>query len=280
MGRIRTIKPELPHSEKLGSVSRDARLSLILLLTLADDSGRTRGAFAYLSGQLFPYDSDAAEKIGGWLKELDKIGSIVVYELDGSKYIEITNWLQHQKIDKPTKSRIPAFDEGSPRCRRVFAEHSSLDLGPKDLGPKELDRDQGPKDQGTQVEKVETDPESKPDPPAKKKSPSANSSVKFDPCSIELPVELRTPDFETAWAEWIVYRLNLKAKALQPDSWRLQLATLATWGPQAAAAAIRESKRNGWTGLFPPKPAAMPMRPTQVIPGSTLDKWGTNHDEG
>ena len=279
MGRIRTIKPELPHSEKLGSVSRDARLSLILLLTLADDSGRTRGAFAYISGQLFPYDSDAAEKIGGWLKELDKIGSIVVYEFGGSKYIEITNWLSHQKIDKPTKSRIPAFDESSPRCRRVFAEHSGTDLGPKDLGPKDQDRDQGPKDQGTKVEHAEAETENKPDPPGKKKSPSANRP-KFDPHSIELPVELRTPDFETAWAVWIEYRLALKAKALQPDSWRLQLDTLATWGPQFAAEAIYESKRNGWTGLFPPKKPGTTVRPTQVIPGSTLDQWGANHDEG
>lgn len=44
MGRIRTIKPEFPHSESMGRVSRDARLTFILLWTLSDDLGRLRGS--------------------------------------------------------------------------------------------------------------------------------------------------------------------------------------------------------------------------------------------
>ena len=42
MGRIRTIKPEFPQSESMGRVSRDARLTFILLWTMADDAGRLR----------------------------------------------------------------------------------------------------------------------------------------------------------------------------------------------------------------------------------------------
>ena len=56
MGRIRTIKPEFPQSESVGRLSRDARLLFILLWTLVDDSGRTRGGYQLLASLLYPYD--------------------------------------------------------------------------------------------------------------------------------------------------------------------------------------------------------------------------------
>jgi len=42
MARIRTIKPEFPHSESMGRVSRDARLLFVMLFTIVDDEGRAR----------------------------------------------------------------------------------------------------------------------------------------------------------------------------------------------------------------------------------------------
>ena len=133
MARIRTIKPEFPQSESMGRVSRDARLCFIMLWTLADDSGRLRGNSRMLASLLFPYDEDAPRLIDGWLAELDAEGCIRRYTASGSTYIEIANWLSHQKIDKPSASKIPAFDESS----RILAnprERSLLDQGPKDQG--------------------------------------------------------------------------------------------------------------------------------------------------
>lgn len=130
MGRIRTIKPEFPLSESIGRLSRDARLLFILLWTLVDDSGRTRGGLAIIRGALFPYDDDAAQKIAGWMDELVREDLVAYYEVEGTKYLEIRNWLKHQKIDRPTPSRLPAFDESSTSTRRI------LDAGPRtmDLG--------------------------------------------------------------------------------------------------------------------------------------------------
>lgn len=113
MARIRTIKPEFPHSESMGRVSRDARLAFVLLWTLADDSGRLRGNSRMLASLLFPYDDDAPKLMDEWLKELDCEKCINRYQVDGQSYIEICNWLNHQKIDKPTPSKIPAFVESS-----------------------------------------------------------------------------------------------------------------------------------------------------------------------
>jgi hypothetical protein len=138
LARIRTIKPEFPHSQSMGRVSRDARLLFVNLWTVSDDEGRARGASRLLASLLYPYDDDAPALIDDWLAELERENCVVRYTVDGTDYVQITNWLDHQKIDKPTKSRLPAFDEGS----RTFAkprEGSSADLGPSTL-----DQDPGP----------------------------------------------------------------------------------------------------------------------------------------
>jgi len=131
MARIRTIKPEFPQSESMGRVSRDARLAFVLMWTLADDAGRLRGNSRMLASLLFPYDDDAPALIEGWIAELEHEGCVVRYKVDGQTYVEIRNWLIHQKIDKPSQSKLPTFDESS----RVLAnprESSSLDLRTKE----------------------------------------------------------------------------------------------------------------------------------------------------
>ena len=128
MARIRTIKPEFPHSESMGRVSRDARLAFVQLWTLADDAGRLRGASRMLASLLFPYDNDAPGLIDTWLGELEREKCIVRYQIEGASYIQVCNWLTHQKIDKPSASKLPAPRESS----REFAnplERSSEDQG-------------------------------------------------------------------------------------------------------------------------------------------------------
>lgn len=132
MARIRTIKPEFPQSEGIGKLSRDARLLYIQLWTIADDEGRARAASRMLASLLYPYDDDAKNLIDGWLTELEAADKIRRYEVDGSQYLEIVKWLEHQKIDKPSKSRLPPFNENSrnlAKCR----EASTTDLGPRTL---------------------------------------------------------------------------------------------------------------------------------------------------
>lgn len=117
MARIRTIKPEFPQSESMGRVSRDARLLFVMLWPICDDHGRTRAASRMLASLLFPYDDDAPSLIDGWLDELEREGCIRRYVVDGSTFLEVCNWLFHQKIDKPSRPQFPGFDEGSPRPR-------------------------------------------------------------------------------------------------------------------------------------------------------------------
>jgi hypothetical protein len=111
MARIRTIKPEFPQSESMGRVSREARLLFILLWTHVDDSGRARASSRMLASLLYPYDDDAKDLIDGWMAELEAEGCLDRYVADGNQYLQVRNWLNHQKIDRPSASKIPAPPE-------------------------------------------------------------------------------------------------------------------------------------------------------------------------
>lgn len=108
MARIRTIKPEFPEDETMGRVSRDARLTFVLLWTQCDDHGRFRAATPLLKGHLYPYDEDIRNAdLDSWLEELARVGRIHIYEVDGQRYGEVCNWAKHQRIDNAGKSNLP-----------------------------------------------------------------------------------------------------------------------------------------------------------------------------
>ena len=107
MARIRTIKPEFPESESMGRVSREARFLFIMLWLACDDEGKTRGHSRKLASTLYPYDEDAPKLIDRWLAELERENVVIRYQVDGSTYLKVTAWAKHQKIDRPSKSRLP-----------------------------------------------------------------------------------------------------------------------------------------------------------------------------
>lgn len=106
--RIRTFKPEAWQDERVGGVSRDARLLWVVLITLADDEGRFRALPSLILGHGFPYDTDAPRKIDGWLSELDAAGLVRFYEFDGVPYGVFPKWTDHQRINRPAHSVLPA----------------------------------------------------------------------------------------------------------------------------------------------------------------------------
>lgn len=144
MARIRTIKPEFCQSEKIGKLSRDARLLFIQLWTFVDDLGRCRGSSRLLAANLYPFDDDVPDLISPWLDELERGQHIRRYIVDRTTYLEIINWGKHQRIDNAGKSRIPEFSPQFAETRgetSIVAESNGeppLYLGPstKDLGPR------------------------------------------------------------------------------------------------------------------------------------------------
>jgi len=79
-------------------------------------------------------------------------------------------------------------------------------------------------------------------------------ATKFNPSKIQIPEELRSPVFETAWRLWVEVRTAKGAKGkLTEHSVSAQFRKLIPLGPDRAADCINDSIANSWQGLFPEK---------------------------
>ena len=115
MSRIRTVKPSFWRSQTLSRVSRDARLVFVGLWNEADDEGRLVDAPKLLAGALFPFDEDfGGPEIEACLRELAGIGAIERYAVEGSRFITIPRFRDHQVISKPRPSALPGHSRNVP----------------------------------------------------------------------------------------------------------------------------------------------------------------------
>lgn len=110
MARIRTIKPEAFISESLAEVSVNAERTFFGLLTQADDQGRFRDNAAIINGLLWPLRAEhTSVHAEDELQQLANAGLICRYTAcDGRRYLHVATWGEHQKIDKPSQSRLPS----------------------------------------------------------------------------------------------------------------------------------------------------------------------------
>jgi hypothetical protein len=109
MARIRTIKPEFWEDERLGALSIPARLLYLGLISMADDSGRFRASPVLVKAHVFPYD--VKPDVSAWMGELAKAGRVVRYSVEGESYGWLPKFAKHQKIDRPSLSRLPGPDD-------------------------------------------------------------------------------------------------------------------------------------------------------------------------
>lgn len=107
MPRIRTIKPDAWQDRKVGELSHDARLLWVVLITMADDAGRFRTHTGTVWGHGYMHEPSAMTEIPAWLDELAEAGLIRQYESGGEAFGCLPSWASHQRISKPTPSRIP-----------------------------------------------------------------------------------------------------------------------------------------------------------------------------
>jgi hypothetical protein len=115
MPRIRTIKPELWTDELLGSLPIEVRLLFIGLISNADDEGRFRAHPRGVRAAVFPFDDISVEQVDNWLNHLARKGRIVIYDdADGQRYGQVRKFKEHQQINRPTLSRLPAPPEKLP----------------------------------------------------------------------------------------------------------------------------------------------------------------------
>ncbi|MGW9287648.1 hypothetical protein ACWGRN_05685 [Streptomyces albidoflavus] len=120
MARIRTIKPEAFTSESLAEVTVAAERTFFGLLTQADDHGRHRDNAAIIAGLLWPLRAEhTSVHVEDDLNQLANAGLICRYTgCDGRRYLHVVTWSRHQKIDKPSQSRLPSCPQhqAADRC--------------------------------------------------------------------------------------------------------------------------------------------------------------------
>lgn len=116
MPRKRIIDPEFWSDEEIGFWSHAARLFYIGLWNFSDDEGRFKAHSALLKSQIFPYDSEI--DIETLKSEIS--GKIDWYEVGGCQYGHLRNFLKHQRIDKPSPSKLPKFDDHSKSLPRTL----------------------------------------------------------------------------------------------------------------------------------------------------------------
>lgn len=109
MARIRTIKPAAFSSESLAAVSVSARWTFAGIWTYVDDEGRGKADPRLIKAHVWPLDDGVlVEDIEGFIDELEKERMVQRYRVDGREYLAVVNWHDHQRINRPTASQIPA----------------------------------------------------------------------------------------------------------------------------------------------------------------------------
>ncbi len=109
--RIRSIRPSFWHGEKVLKLSPWARLLLLGLNNYCDDHGR--GEWSIISIRAFIFPDKPLKSIEKWMGELVTLGCIRKYKWDSRVYLDIPNWCELQRPNRPQPSKLPNFTDGT-----------------------------------------------------------------------------------------------------------------------------------------------------------------------
>ena len=126
MPRIRTLKPEHRQHRKVGQLSDRAYRLWVGMILEADDEGRLVCDADQLRALIFGYHKKATPAlIEDSLSTLTRLGLIRLYEQNGTRYADFPSWHDHQRINRPTPSKLPSYKD-SLNPHGSFTEDSSL----------------------------------------------------------------------------------------------------------------------------------------------------------
>jgi hypothetical protein len=215
VSRARNIKPSFFTNDILAECDMGARLLFAGLWTIADREGRLEDRPKKIKAEILPYDDCDADS---YLQQLEQHGFITRYEVNGTRYIQVLNFVKHQSPHvKESASTIPAPD----------------------------------KHQTSPVQNVPLPPSPIPLPDSPIPHPSTRSPVKKPAAAIFAP-----PDWIDAqkWEGLMEVRVEKKAaqteKALKSLVSRLDQFRMNGHDPNEI---IENSIRNSWKDVFEPK---------------------------
>jgi DNA-binding PadR family transcriptional regulator len=145
-----------------------------------------------------------------------------------------------QYTEKQTEKQKPLTPLQGEEESSAVASHSSVELNQPNLFPTEI----------TANAKVSFATAHFNDPP--KMANAIRAGFKKNPPPRNIPTELDTPEFNTAWNEFLQHRKEKRAP-MTPTAQKNMFGKFTAWGVESAVAAIDTAISNGWTGVFEPK---------------------------
>jgi len=140
MARIRTIKPEFWQDDDLAEVSEPAVLVAAGLLNHADDEGFFKANPKLIKSVVFPL-REPSVSVHNILIELSNINYIALYiGKDGKKYGQVTGFTTHQRINRPTPSKIKDLIDIN---EDSMSPHELLTTGKERKGKERKGKEQG-----------------------------------------------------------------------------------------------------------------------------------------
>jgi hypothetical protein len=114
MASKRMIHHRMWEDETFGSLSSNAKILFMGLISHADDEGRGKANPSYIKARIFMYDNITVDDICQLKDELKtKMKNVKFYIADNNEYFCLLKWKEYQTIreDRKTPSLIPPYSE-------------------------------------------------------------------------------------------------------------------------------------------------------------------------
>ncbi len=111
MARGRMLSKDISLDEKVNALSDDsAQLLLTWLIPHLDCEGRTYGEAGVVKAMVIPRHNWSNKRVEKYLTEMEKLGLIARYSLNGNSYLFAPNFDKHQvglRKERESQSKIP-----------------------------------------------------------------------------------------------------------------------------------------------------------------------------
>lgn len=109
MATGRMLRGQISVSPQVNDLSLKATLLFTWLIPHVDDFGRINAHPRRLKSIIFPMREDISiSDIDESLYQMADQGLIILYQIDDEKFLQMTKFDQHQRIDKRTASKLPS----------------------------------------------------------------------------------------------------------------------------------------------------------------------------
>lgn len=228
----------LVDSEQVNYLSDSAFRFFVHLMLVADDAGRYDGRAEVLRARLFPASSRRVNDVRKMIEENQAQRLLLCYSVDGKPYVQLVKW---QRRGNSQRSKYPAPD-GS--FEILYVDVETRDGTKEFVASSMIEVTSEPLTDGIGMEGKRPSTSSYTSTP----SDSGKGGVGGKPLW-EIPESIRTPDFESAWTDFVQHRFEIRRK-LTPVAAKQLMTRFVGWGADRAITAIRYSISNGWQGVF------------------------------